>query len=105
MLGVLARSDRSIRVARHKGALDAPYNQAMLARLRSGSKSPHDISFFFHELKEASFMDSGIGAAEAHDMTLRWQGIEKVPGYESNIYAPEVIAESREWFNRAAWPK
>ncbi|HEX7062333.1 MAG TPA: RHS repeat-associated core domain-containing protein [Woeseiaceae bacterium] len=86
-------------------ALDDPANAAMLQRLRSGSTSPQDVNFYLHELKESSLMKRGLDARDAHLGTLKWQGIPYEAGYESQLYAPEVIEQFPELFNPAAWAK
>ncbi len=65
----------------------------MIQRLREGKTDVQDLTFYIHELKESSLMDKGIGAVSAHQETLRWQGIPYMPGYESQIYHPDVIRQ------------
>jgi hypothetical protein len=81
----------------------------MLGRLRAGETSVHDLSFYAHEIDEAGLMDAtdyGQDAARAaHLETLQWQGIPYLPGYESQLYHPDVITQFADSFNRAAWPK
>jgi len=74
------------------GFLDDPANQAMLNRLRGGFRTPQDIGFFMHELKESavirrlqSIRDPLERARTAHLQTLEWQKIPYRPGYESNL--------------------
>lgn len=81
------------------------------SRLRAGQTTTQDINFYMHELKESAVFrrTSGADAYEtaraAHMETLEWQGIEYAPGYESQLYAPEVIQQYSEFFNPAALPK
>jgi RHS repeat-associated protein len=83
-------------------ALSEPANAAMLERLRLGSTSPQDINFYMHELKESAIMNRGVDARDAHLETLEWQGIPYKPGYESQLYHPNVIEQFPEYFNPAA---
>jgi hypothetical protein len=82
-----------------------PANQAMIARLKAGGATAQDMAFYMHELHEADLMAQGLDAEAAHLETLKWQGIEYKPGYESNIYHPDVIREYSKRFNPAALPK
>jgi hypothetical protein len=97
------------RIEQHLGrpelnALDEPPNAAMLERLRSGNTTSQDINFYMHELKESAIMNKGVGARDAHLQTLEWQGIRYEPGYESQLYHPDVIRQFSEYFNPAAHP-
>lgn len=85
-------------------ALSEPNNAAMLNRLKSGMTSPQDVNFYMHELKESAFMRQGLDSRAAHLRTLDWQGIPYAPGYESQLYHPDVIMQFREFFNPAAHP-
>jgi RHS repeat-associated protein len=91
------------------GALDEPANAAMLGRLQAGERAVQDLNFYAHELYESNLMagtDYGYDAARAaHLETLQWQGIPYAPGYESQLYHPDVISQFLEFFNPAAWPK
>jgi hypothetical protein len=71
-------------------AVDDPLNRMMILRLRKGNKTPQDVNFYLHELKESALMNRGLAAREAHLATLRWQGISYVRGYEALLYAPEA---------------
>ena len=102
------------RVEQHLAQFGAePQNQAMVARLRAGETSTHDITFYMHELKESAIMGRTRSAYSevydwqraAHLETLQWQKIPYAPGYESQIYHPSVISQFPEQFNPAAWPK
>jgi hypothetical protein len=77
----------------------------MLERLRRGEATPHDLRFFEHETIEAGLMKHGAGAREAHLQTLEKQGIPYQPGYEAQLYHPDVIEQFKAYFNQAAWPK
>jgi hypothetical protein len=91
------------------GALEDPPNAAMVARLRAGETSIQDINFYTHELREGQLMRgieySNDASRAAHLKTLEWQGIPYEPGYESQLYHPDVIRQHPEFFNPAAWPK
>jgi hypothetical protein len=80
---------------------DNPPNQEMIARLRAGETSTQDINFYQHELHEADLMDQGMEARAAHLQTLGWQGIPYEPGYERQLYAPNVIQKYPEYFSPA----
>jgi hypothetical protein len=87
-----------------------PPNAAMVSRLKAGETTAHDINFYMHELKQSSILSRTPGegydaARSAHLQTLEWQGIEYAPGYESQLYHPDVISSFPEHFNPAAWPK
>ena len=86
------------------GALNEPANTAMIQRLRSGMTSTQDINFYMHELKESTFMRMGLEPRAAHLETLNWQKIPYAPGYESELYHPDVIRQFSEYFNPAAHP-
>jgi hypothetical protein len=73
------------------GALMAPENQVMLARLRSGMTTEVDQNFFMHELKESSFMTQGLDYKAAHKATLQWQGIPYKRGFEAKVYHPDAM--------------
>lgn len=93
------------------GALEEPANAAMLERLRAGQTSVQDINFYMHELRESAVMErtGGYGTYEgaraAHLETLQWQNIPYAPGYESQLYHPDVIRAFQDMFNPAAWPQ
>ena len=93
------------------GALEEPANAAMLDRLRAGQTSVQDINFYMHELKESAVMGrtggygTYDGARAAHLETLQWQKTPYAPGYESQLYHPDVIRMFQDMFNPAAWPK
>ena len=91
------------------GALEDPPNAAMLGRLKAGETTSHDLNFYAHELYESQLMrgsDYGYDAARAaHLQTLESQGIPYAPGYESQLYHPDVITEFLEFFNPAVRPK
>ena len=48
--------------------------------------------------------EPGVGARDAHLQTLEWQAIPYRPGYESQLYHPDVIRAYPEYFNPAAHP-
>ncbi len=77
----------------------------MIARLQAGETTIQDLNFYAHELNESTLMQQGIEARAAHLQTLEWQGIPYEPGYESQLYHPDVISQFPEQFNPAAWPK
>jgi RHS repeat-associated protein len=95
------------KIKRHLGrpglddALNHPPNQGMLNRLAAGNNTQWDQNFAQHELYEAELMDGGMDAGPAHLMTLEWQGIPYEPGYERNLYHPDVINDYPEMFNPA----
>ena len=80
-------------------------NEAMIARLKAGDATAHDLNFYAHELHESMLMQQGMEARAAHLRTLESQGISYKPGYESQLYHPDVIRQYPEQFNPAAWPK
>ena len=82
-------------------ALDHPPNDRMLQRLEDGFDSPWDRNFAEHELIESGLMDGGMGASEAHLLTLERQGIPYKAGYQRYLYHPDVIEEFPEMFNPA----
>jgi len=73
----------------------------MLQRLEDGFDSPWDRNFAEHELIESGLMDGGMGASEAHLLTLERQGIPYKAGYQRYLYHPDVIEEFPEMFNPA----
>ncbi|GHU07578.1 hypothetical protein AGMMS50225_04730 [Betaproteobacteria bacterium] len=79
-----------------------PANAVMIERLRAGQTTPQDLTFYFHELKESSFMRQGLSARDAHLGTLKWQGIEYKAGYEAKIYHPDAIRAGGYEFSPAA---
>lgn len=87
------------------GALGDDANQAMLARLRSGQTTTHDINFYMHELKESARMRAGLDYDAAHKATLQWQGIPYNAASPAQLYHPDVIRQFSDTFNPAAWPK
>ena len=102
------------RVEQHLGQFgENAANQAMVGRLKAGQTTAQDINFYMHELKESAVMGRTRGAFSdvyewqraAHLETLEWQGIPYHPGYESQLYHPDVIRQLPEHFNPAAWPK
>jgi hypothetical protein len=74
-------------------ALNDPPNAAMLTRLRAGETSIQDLNFYAHELIESGLMQGGMDARAAHLETLQRQGIPYIPGYESQLYQPDVIRQ------------
>jgi len=77
----------------------------MIARLRAGNTSTHDVNFYIHELYEKDLMDKGImDARSAHLATLEWQGIKYEPGYERYLYHPDVIRQFKSSFPPASHP-
>lgn len=50
-------------------------------------------------------MARGLDARAAHLRTLETQGITYRPGYEAELYHPDVIRSFPEFFNPAAHPK
>ncbi len=93
-------------IERHLGrpdlnALDHPPNDRMLRRLEDGFDSPWDRNFAEHELIESGLMDNGLSPRDAHLGALGRQGIPYEPGYERNLYHPDVIEEFPEYFNPA----
>ncbi len=95
----LGRIDQHLR---RLGASDDPPNAAMLQRLREGKRGREDLSFYRHELHEASLMEKGADSRSAHLRTLEWQGIPYKPGYEKELYSREVIERFADRFNPAA---
>jgi RHS repeat-associated protein len=83
-----------------------PANELMLQRLkdalRTGEASTVDRAFYVHELKESAFVARGLSNAAAHDATLSWQGIAKIPGYEAQLYVREAMGASPTTFSSAA---
>ncbi len=78
-----------------------PENEAMLERIKNGLATAWDINFYNHELIEAQHLAEGLSEREAHIFTLEQQGITYEPGYEAYLYAPEVIDEFVDYFNKA----
>ncbi len=74
----------------------------MIQRLRLGLRGEHEQRFYAHELKEMELIAQGLGGREAHLETLRWQGIVYEPGYEAQLYHPEVIRRYPKHFSPAA---
>jgi RHS repeat-associated protein len=90
---------------RRLDSLDHPPNAAMLDRLRKGESSHHDLKFYEHEIIESDFMRGGLDSEKAHFATLKQQGIEYVPGFETELYHPEVYEKYKLYFNPAGWKK
>jgi RHS repeat-associated protein len=84
------------------GAIDDPANAAMIERLKSGETTPQDLRFYSHELRESVLMDRGVAAREAHLQTLKWQGVPYKPGYEAELYHPDIILKDPSSFSSAA---
>ena len=68
-----------------------PENGAMLNRLNSAlvegrEISGADLSFYYHELKEAELMASGLSYEEAHTTALEFYRVSPF-----SVYHPEVI--------------
>ncbi len=80
-----------------------PPNQEMIQRLQNGETTPWDQSFYEHELMEKGLMDQNpdLSPRDAHSMTLQRQGIPETPGYQKEIYHPDVIKNNPEYFNPA----
>lgn len=77
-----------------------PQNEAMLDRLRSALAegreiSGADLSFYYHELKEAELMASGLSYYEAHAAALQVYGVSPF-----SLYHPEVIKAFPDEFNK-----
>jgi RHS repeat-associated protein len=79
-------------------------NDEMIERLKKGERTEQDLNFYEHELTEKELVEKGIDPDKAHDETLKKQGIKKEPGYEKNLYHPDVIRRHRDEFNPAAHP-
>ncbi|MBK9371639.1 MAG: hypothetical protein IPN01_36030 [Deltaproteobacteria bacterium] len=58
-----------------------------------------DLSFYMHEITEASLMKSGMVYDEAHELALKTFDVSPF-----SVYAPEVIAAHPEMFN-SSWMK
>lgn len=74
-------------------------NEAMLARLKTAiaegrNISGADASFYFHELKEAELMQTGLDYAEAHVRALAEYNVSPY-----SVYHPEVIEAFPDEFN------
>lgn len=77
-----------------------PQNKAMLDRLKraliDGQKiSGADLSFYYHELKEAELMASGLSYYEAHTAALQFYKVSPF-----SLYHPEVIKAFPDEFNK-----
>ncbi len=77
-----------------------PQNQAMLNRLKSALTqeceiSGADLSFYYHELKEAELMASGLSYYEAHTAALQFYGVSPF-----SLYHPNVIKDFPDQFNK-----
>jgi hypothetical protein len=93
------------RIVQHLEHIDAatyPPNAGMLERLRAGKTELQDVNFCEHELHEAELVRRGVDLRAAHLATLSWQGIVYEPGYERQLYHPEVIRANARYFSRAA---
>ncbi|MEC4984030.1 MAG: hypothetical protein SAJ37_18905 [Oscillatoria sp. PMC 1068.18] len=83
-----------------------PENVAMLDRLRNALATGEeifgaDLSFYYHELKEAEFMASGLSYYEAHQAALNFYQVSNF-----SLYHPEIIKTFPERFNQSwfsAW--
>jgi len=92
---------------------DDAANQAMIARLKAGQTSTQDLYFYMHESKESAVMRRTEGAFSdmyewqraAHLETLNWQKSPYSPGYESQLYHPDVIRQFPQQFNPQTWPQ
>jgi RHS repeat-associated protein len=78
----------------------APYNEAMIARLRSALNEGRtltgaDADFYLHEAAEATMMRRGMGYDAAHAAALEKYGVS-----EFNLYHPDVIQSMPEWFGQ-----
>ncbi|MEM9168110.1 MAG: RHS repeat-associated core domain-containing protein [Pseudomonadota bacterium] len=83
-------------------ALDFAPNVAMIERLKSGERTVQDLNFYQHELIEAGVVNRlGLDVEAAHLETLKLQGIEYAPGFQADIYAPDVIDTFPDYFNQA----
>ncbi len=83
-----------------------PQNWAMLNRLKTAlaqesAISGADLSFYYHELKEAEFMANGLSYYEAQAEALKFYGVSPF-----SLYHPDAIEAfpdqfNKNWFN--AW--
>ena len=64
----------------------------MLQRLKDGHRTPRDINFAGHELKESALKNKGMQQESAHDAALDWQGFSTThkSGREQNFH-PDII--------------
>lgn len=77
-----------------------PQNGAMLNRLNRAlveglEISGADLSFYYHELKEAELMASGLSYEEAHTTALEFYRVSPF-----SLYHPEVIKTFPDEFNK-----
>jgi hypothetical protein len=77
----------------------APYNEAMIERLRSAAAggtplTGADASFYQHELYENGLMEGGMSAPAAHAQTLTDLGQT-----DFQLYPPDVISKYAGFFN------
>jgi len=80
-------------------AVDWPPNQQMLQRLQNGETTKWDQNYYEHEMIEKELMDQGMSYDAAHQGALARQGIPNEPGYQRELYHPEVIEKESKWFN------
>ena len=83
-----------------------PQNWAMLNRLKTALAqkseiSGADLSFYYHEFKEAELMENGLSYYDAHAEALKFYGVSPF-----SLYHPDVIKSfpdqfNKNWFN--AW--
>ncbi|MCT7994828.1 hypothetical protein [Laspinema olomoucense] len=77
-----------------------PQNRAMLNRLNTAliegrQISGADLSFYYHELKEAELMTKGLSYKEAHTAALQFYRVSPF-----SLYHPEVIQQFPDEFNK-----
>ena len=66
-------------------------NEGMLQRLRNGYTTEADVSFYEHELLEATLMENGMSYEEAHETALRELGHSRW-----QIYHPDIVTQMDE---------
>lgn len=67
--------------------------RTMLARLRFGNRTPQDIEFYLHELKESAMFRQTGELSSAHKNALQWRSAT-----ERDLFHQSVIDANKEIF-------
>lgn len=93
-------------VTRHLAQFDAVENNIMIGRLKkiaSGElkATEIDMNFYKHELRESELMKKGMSYDEAHEKTLKEQGMYE-RGYEKKLYTEDALKAGNEQMKKDA---
>ena len=79
-------------------------NSAMINRLENALLNGHsitgaDASFYLHELKEASLMQSGMLYENAHQAALNYYNVSPFSVYDPSVIQEFIINFNQNWLN------